>query len=103
MLVLFAGPDKFPDQATSQTSEREPAVTQVAAPLPKTKNSDMPVSPGYKWAVVGMLWFICFFNYADRQAIAAVLKTLQADYHFSETELGYISSAFMWVYALTAP
>ena len=23
----------------------------------------------YKWFVVGLLWFVCFFNYADRQAI----------------------------------
>jgi MFS family permease len=50
-----------------------------------------------------MLWFICFFNYADRQAIAAVLKVLQDQYGFDEFQLGLIGSAFMWVYAFTAP
>ena len=30
------------------------------------------MSRHYKWTVVGMLWFICFFNYADRQAIFSV-------------------------------
>lgn len=61
------------------------------------------VSPTYKWAVVGMLWFICFFNYADRQAIASVLPLLQDEFGFTKAEQGWISSAFMIVYALTAP
>ena len=27
------------------------------------------ISPRYKWYVVAMLWWMAFFNYADRQAI----------------------------------
>jgi MFS family permease len=50
-----------------------------------------------------MLWFICFFNYADRMAINAVAKVLQADYGFTDEDLGWIISAFMFVYALSAP
>jgi MFS family permease len=50
-----------------------------------------------------MLWFICFFNYADRMAINAVAKVLQEDYHFTDEDLGWIISAFMFVYALSAP
>lgn len=57
----------------------------------------------YPWAVVGMLWMICFFNYADRQAIAAILPALEEEFGFSKTQLGWISAAFMYVYALTAP
>ncbi|HET6324610.1 MAG TPA: MFS transporter [Planctomycetaceae bacterium] len=60
-------------------------------------------APSYKWWVVGMLWFICFFNYADRMAINAVAKVLQDDYHFTDEDLGWIISAFMFVYALSAP
>ncbi len=59
--------------------------------------------PGYPWAVVGMLWFICFFNYADRQAIFSVFPVLEAEFGFSKQELGLIGSAFALVYALTAP
>ncbi len=62
-----------------------------------------PARSWYPWAVVGMLWFICFFNYADRQAIAAVLPVLGDEFDFSKTEQGLIASAFMWVYALSAP
>jgi MFS family permease len=57
----------------------------------------------YKWAVVGMLWFICFFNYADRQALFAVFPLLQKQYHFDKEQLGLIGAAFTWVYALSAP
>jgi len=60
-------------------------------------------STRYAWAVVGMLWFICFFNYADRQAIAAVLPVLGKEFDFSLTQQGLIASSFMWVYALSAP
>jgi MFS family permease len=50
-----------------------------------------------------MLWFICFFNYADRMAINAVAKVLQDEYHFTDENLGWIISAFMFVYALSSP
>jgi MFS family permease len=58
---------------------------------------------GYKWWVVGMLWFICFFNYADRQAISAVFPKLREEFGFDKVQLGIIGSAFMWVYAGAAP
>jgi MFS family permease len=57
----------------------------------------------YKWWVVGMLWLVCFFNYADRQTIFAVFPLLARDFHFDPVELGLIGSAFMWVYAFGAP
>src|SRR2546422_226060 len=60
-------------------------------------------SPRYKWGVVFMLWFICFFNYADRQAISSVLPLLEKQFGFNKEQQGYISSAFMWVYAAAAP
>jgi MFS family permease len=62
-------------------------------------------APGanYKWAVVGMLWFVCFFNYADRQAISGVFPALIKEYGFDKVQVGIIGSAFMWVYALGAP
>src|SRR5947207_15130738 len=61
------------------------------------------ISPSYKWWVVAMLWFICFFNYADRQAISAVFPKLKEEFGFDKVQLGLIGSAFMWVYALGAP
>lgn len=60
-------------------------------------------SPSYRWGVVAMLWFVCFFNYADRQAMSAVFPKLEAEFGFTKVELGWIGSAFMWVYAFGAP
>src|SRR5678809_494923 len=56
----------------------------------------------YKWWVVGMLWFVCFFNYADRQCVFAVFPELEREFHFNKEQLGLIGSAFMWVYAAGA-
>ena len=60
-------------------------------------------SGSYKWWVIAMLWLICFFNYADRQAIFAVFPVLKKEFGFTPVELGWIGSAFMWVYAAGAP
>lgn len=57
----------------------------------------------YKWLVVGMLWFVCFFNYADRQAVFAVFPLIKQQMHLSDVELGIVGSSFMWMYALFGP
>ncbi len=57
----------------------------------------------YRWAVVGMLWFVCLFNYADRQAINSVFKALEAEMGLSKPQLGVVGGAFMWVYAVVLP
>ena len=53
----------------------------------------------YKWAVVAMLWFVCFFNYADRQAIFSVFELLKSEMNLTDVQLGIVGAAFMWVYA----
>lgn len=63
----------------------------------------MPAHRNYKWSVVGMLWFVCFFNYADRQAIFSVFPRLKSEFGFDAVQLGIIGSAFAWVYAAGAP
>lgn len=62
-----------------------------------------PSPSNYRWQVVAMLWCICFFNYADRQAIFAIFPVLEKSLHFTKEQQGLIGAAFMWVYALTAP
>src|SRR5262249_20171525 len=57
----------------------------------------------YRWAVVGMLWLVCVFNYADRQAIFSVFPRLQTEMDLSDVQLGVVGGAFMWVYAAALP
>jgi MFS family permease len=57
----------------------------------------------YKWAVVALLWLVCFFNYADRQAIYSVFPLLKSEMRLSDVQLGAVGASFMWVYAAAAP
>ena len=63
----------------------------------------MPGGRSYRWWVIGMLWFVCFFNYADRQAIFSVFPLLKSEMGLSDVQLGVVGASFMWVYALAAP
>jgi MFS family permease len=48
-----------------------------------------------------MLWLVCVFNYADRQAIFSVFDPIKEEMDLTDVQLGVIGSAFMWVYAVT--
>ena len=72
------------------------AVSMIEASTPEGSKT-------YRWQVVAMLWLVCFFNYADRQAIYAVFPLLEQEFAFDKVQLGLIGSAFMWVYAGGAP
>src|SRR5436190_13064893 len=74
-----------------------------AARLSNESARPLAAASNYKWWVVSMLWLICFFNYADRQAIYSVFPKLSEEFGFDTVQLGLIGSAFMWVYALGAP
>jgi MFS family permease len=70
---------------------------------PSAKSPPARPPSAYKWAVVAMLWLVCFFNYADRQSIFSVFKSLHDEFGFDKARQGLIASAFMWVYAFGAP
>jgi MFS family permease len=53
--------------------------------------------------VVGLLWSISFFNYADREAIFSLFPLLEKEMHLTPVQLGLLGSAFAWVYGLCAP
>ena len=71
--------------------------------VPESETATRLYPACYPWVVVGMLWFLCFFNYADRVAINSVFPVLEKQYHFNKEQLGLIGAAFTWVYALGAP
>jgi MFS family permease len=54
----------------------------------------------YRWHVVGMLWTISFFNYADRQAIFSVFPLLEKSLHLDSVQLGLLGSSFALVYGI---
>jgi len=56
-----------------------------------------------KWRVVGMLWMVCWLNYADRQAIFALFPLLRKELGVGDVRLALLGSSFMWVYAVFGP
>ncbi len=50
-----------------------------------------------------MLWFVCLFNYADRQAIFSVFPLIRTELALTPIQLGIVGSSFMWMYALAGP
>lgn len=64
---------------------------------------DAAKSGGYAWFVVGMLWCVCFLNYADRQAIFSVFSVLGDEFRLSDVQLGVVAGCFMWAYAAVGP
>lgn len=75
------------------------SVTQSTDPA----TPDQSHASRYAWQVVAMLWWICFFNYADRQAIFSVFPLLAHDFNLNAFQLGMLGSAFAWTYAIACP
>jgi predicted MFS family arabinose efflux permease len=55
------------------------------------------------WVVAAALFGVNLLNYIDRQVLFAVFPPLQAELRLSDTQLGLLASAFMWVYLSAAP
>ncbi len=63
--------------------------------------SDTPRSQA-RYALA-LLLAVNLLNYIDRQALYAVFPLIKADLNLSDTALGFLGSAFMFSYMLTAP
>lgn len=101
IVAAWLGTTKAP--ARSAVSFGLPLNGVVAYITPMTSDSPPPATGFYRWAVVGMLWFVCLFNYADRQAIFAVFVPLEEEMGIDKVKQGIVGSAFMWVYAAALP
>ena len=55
------------------------------------------------WIVLAFLSGVNLLNYIDRQILYAVFPPIQVELGLSDTQLGLLASAFMWVYLSTAP
>jgi MFS family permease len=71
-----------------------PVQSSARSPAAPTKN--------YPWLLIAMLWFVAFFNSADRSILVVVMPQLRTEFHLTSTEVALISSIFFWIYAVTA-
>ncbi len=66
-----------------------------------TSKGDQPGSSSSRsgW-VIGLLALAVFINYVDRGALPTAAHLIQDDLHLTESELGWLFSAFFWTYSL---
>ncbi len=53
----------------------------------------------YRWIICGLLFFATSINYLDRQVLGILKPLLKSDLHISESDYGYIVTAFQVAYA----
>jgi MFS family permease len=80
----------------------------TAGPSSGSGNSNVEsppdVRPGaYAWVIVFLLWLVCFFSYADRQALFSVFPLLRREMGLTTVQLGMIGSSFAIIYGLSGP
>ncbi len=57
----------------------------------------------YPWTALVLLTTLNLLNYVDRSVLFAVQPLVQAEFHLSNTQLGYLTSAFLGFYMIAAP
>ena len=62
-----------------------------------------PIRETYGRYALALLLAVNLLNYIDRQVLYAVFPLIKADLHLSDTALGFLGSAFMLCYMLSAP
>jgi len=70
---------------------------------PAQPNTAGPATRTYAWLVIGMLWFVCFFSYADRQGFFSVFPLMRQAMGLSTLQLGMLGSSFAVVYGIAGP
>ena len=56
-----------------------------------------------RWGVVLVFALASTWNYLDRNILAAAVPRVRAEFHLSNTEYGWVLSAFSLAYALASP
>ena len=57
----------------------------------------------YPWTALALLTALNLLNYIDRSVLFAVQPLVQAEFHLSDAQIGYLTSAFIGFYMVAAP
>lgn len=65
----------------------------------------MKNSKYYPWVIVALLWIVALLNYMDRQMLATMRPSMEADIPelVSGENFGRLMAIFLWIYALMSP
>jgi ACS family hexuronate transporter-like MFS transporter len=71
---------------------------------PTGSSTDRPSVSGaigrYRWVICALLFFATTINYIDRQILSLLKETLDKEIGWTNTEFGYVNSAFQAAYAV---
>jgi MFS family permease len=57
----------------------------------------------YPWTALTLLTTLNLLNYIDRSVLFAVQPLVQSEFHLTNTQVGYLTSAFLGFYMVAAP
>jgi multidrug resistance protein len=57
----------------------------------------------YSWTALVVLTTLNLLNYIDRSVLFAVQPLVQSEFHLTNTQVGYLTSAFLGFYMIAAP
>jgi len=57
----------------------------------------------HSWTALSILTALNLLNYVDRSVLFAVQPLVQSEFHLTNTQLGYLTSAFLGFYMVAAP
>jgi MFS transporter, Spinster family, sphingosine-1-phosphate transporter len=57
----------------------------------------------YPWTALTLLTALNLLNYVDRSVLFAVQPLVQTEFHLTNTQVGYLTSAFLGFYMIAAP
>ncbi len=57
----------------------------------------------YPWTALTLLTALNLLNYIDRSVLFAVQPLVQSEFHLTNTQIGYLTSAFLGFYMIAAP
>ena len=60
------------------------------------------MTSSYRWYALGLLAVINFLNYIDRNVIYALFESIKRDLALSDTQLGWLGSAYILVFSVAA-
>ena len=62
--------------------------------------SKPPIKHTFRWYIAGLLCLASQLNYLDRQTLSVLATTIQKDLHLTDQDYAFITSTFLWMYAV---
>lgn len=75
----------------------------TGAPGPRPVTEAKPPGPGaYTWYALALLTCVNTLNFIDRNVIFALFEPIKRELSLTDTQLGWLGSAYIVVFSLTA-